>query len=469
MRPRQHFFIFLVAFLGRNGVMSLAKPVQMNKRRALNIFFRRSRTATPVFQHHTGLEGIALLADYALSLRPEKRALLQAETAERRASQWRLAALNSLPDAMAVLDDQGTILFVNEAGKARAGTSFFHMAAAGLGENFLDHCDRAPDGWADQARRAAEAVRQVLAGEPGPFELEYPCPGRPEQEWFQLKVCPLCCGEIEGALLTLADVTGRKSDREKIHRLKLELERNSDEKTAQLRAAVEELEAFSYSVSHDLRAPLRAIHGFSRILAEDFPAQLPPKAQHYLQLVRQSADEMQQLIESLLSFARLHRQPLQKQTVAPAEQVRQCLETLLDPRERRQIDVVVGELPVCEADPTLLKQVWANLLSNALKFTNQKESARIEVGCERRGGEDVYFVRDNGVGFDMKYSDKLFRVFQRLHRAEDFGGTGIGLALIQRIVQRHGGQVWAEAQAGQGATFYFTLRSSSPVPGSPLK
>jgi signal transduction histidine kinase len=225
----------------------------------------------------------------------------------------------------------------------------------------------------------------------------------------------------------------------------------------QLQQANSELEAFAYSVSHDLRAPLRAINGFSRILLEEHAPQLSDEAQHYLHLVRDNAQYMGQLVDDLLAFSRLSRQPLKLQRVACTDLVRQVLVELGHEHEGRRVDITVGELPVCQADPGLLKQVFVNLLANALKFTRQRDVAVITIGCREDGGEHSYFVQDNGVGFDMRYASKLFGVFQRLHSSAEYEGTGVGLAIVQRIIHRHGGRVWAEAVVDQGATFYFTL------------
>jgi signal transduction histidine kinase len=233
-----------------------------------------------------------------------------------------------------------------------------------------------------------------------------------------------------------------------------ELERQLRE---QAEAANQELEAFAYSVSHDLRAPLRAINGFSIILSSEHATELSPEARRYLGLIAENARQMDRLIDDLLAFSRLGRQALQKQRVLPADLVQEALNDLQKERAGRQVEFLVGKLPACQADPMLLKQVYANLLSNALKFTRTRDVARIEVGCEQTDDGFVYYVRDNGVGFDMRYADKLFGVFQRLHGEQEYEGTGVGLAIVQRIVHRHGGRVWAEAAVDQGATFSFTL------------
>ena len=224
-----------------------------------------------------------------------------------------------------------------------------------------------------------------------------------------------------------------------------------------LEAANAELDAFSYSVSHDLRAPLRAINGFARVLQKEIGDTLTPVAQHYLERIHQRSLEMQQMIDELLMLSRLSRQPLARQALDPLVIVQNVLRALREEQEDRQVEIVINDLPDCSADPLLLKQVYVNLLSNALKYSRKQEVARIEVGSQMSGGTCIYFVRDNGVGFDMEYAGKLFGVFQRLHRPEDFEGVGVGLAIVQRIVGRHGGRVWAEAAVGQGATFYFTL------------
>jgi signal transduction histidine kinase len=247
---------------------------------------------------------------------------------------------------------------------------------------------------------------------------------------------------------------------EDIVELNRSLESRVRQRTAELEAANKELEAFSYSVSHDLRAPLRTIDGFSSIVLRDHADSLPAEGQRHLGLVREGAQQMARLIDDLLSFAKTARQPLAKRTVALTSLVNRCLEEFRDDIVNRKIEVVVGELPECRADPALLQQVFINLLGNALKYTRKQPRAAIEIGCRRLNGEQEIYVKDNGAGFDMKYAEKLFGVFQRLHRQDEFEGTGVGLAIVQRIVNRHGGRIRAEAEPEKGATFRFTLGES---------
>lgn len=255
----------------------------------------------------------------------------------------------------------------------------------------------------------------------------------------------------------LRDVTARRQAEEALLQLNTVLEHRVTERTAQLEAANKELEAFSYSVSHDLRAPLRTMDGFSQALVEDFGAQLPEDARRYLDTIRKGAQRMGNLIDDLLTFARLSRAPLSRQEVQPSRLVREIWADMASMRAGREVELREGALPLCLGDVSLLTQVWVNLLSNALKYSRLRTPAVIEVGSSDAGGETVYFVRDNGTGFDMRYAHKLFGVFQRLHRAEEYEGTGVGLAIVQRVIHRHGGRIWAEAEPGRGATFYFTL------------
>jgi PAS domain S-box-containing protein len=264
-------------------------------------------------------------------------------------------------------------------------------------------------------------------------------------------------GDRSYQLVVSRDVTERVAAEQALQHAHTELEQRVRDRTIELEAANKELEAFSYSVSHDLRAPLRAIDGYSRIVLEDYSAELPSEGQRYLQRLRENTKRMGNLIDDLLGFAQLSRLPLSRQPVALAHLAREALDELSGDYAGRQVEIQIAELPDCLGDPALLKQVLVNLLGNAIKYTRSREAARIELSYKAGDAETVYLVRDNGVGFDMRYSDKLFGVFQRMHRAEDYEGTGVGLAIVQRIIHRHGGRVWAEAEVGHGATFYFTL------------
>ena len=245
--------------------------------------------------------------------------------------------------------------------------------------------------------------------------------------------------------------------------MNVELERRVIERTAELDAVNKELEAFSYSVSHDLRAPLRAVDGFSQAVLEDYGQVLPEQGLYYLKTIREGAQKMGVLIDDLLKFSRLSRESLNKRKVNTLELVNEVLGQLQQEVKGRQIDLQVGALPACWGDPALLRQVWINLLSNAFKYTRKQEVALIEIGCNQTPVDDVYFVKDNGTGFSMQYISKLFKVFQRLHCLEEFEGTGVGLAIVERIIQRHGGRIWAEAEVNHGATFYFTLKQETEL------
>jgi len=236
-----------------------------------------------------------------------------------------------------------------------------------------------------------------------------------------------------------------------------ELRRARDELEARVRERTAELELFTYSVSHDLRAPVRQILSFARLLAEEVGPHLDPQPRKHLAFVQQASERMERMLDGLLKLSQAGRRELAKRVVELRPLLEGVLADLKSDLEGRQIELEIGELPAAECDPDLIRQVFANLLSNAVKFTRPRERAIIQVGHTALDGRPVIFVRDNGVGFDMKSAGKLFGVFQRLHGREDFAGTGIGLATVQRIVQKHGGRVWAESQPDQGATFYFSL------------
>ncbi|MGC9471989.1 MAG: PAS domain S-box protein [Bacteroidales bacterium] len=256
---------------------------------------------------------------------------------------------------------------------------------------------------------------------------------------------------------TVQDVTEVVEARMSLEDINRQLEERVNERTAQLQAANRELEAFAYSVSHDLRAPLRAIDGFARIIEEEYAPQLDREGKRLFGVVRKSAETMDKLISDLLELSRTGRTSLKPEKVNMAEVVQSVFHEIATEDVRKKFSLQIGEMPEAQADPSLIKHVWTNLLSNAVKYSMPARKKKIEVGGTRKGKKLIYFVKDHGVGFNQEYAHKLFGVFQRLHRSEEFEGTGVGLAIVQRIVHRHGGKVWAEGEEGRGATFWFSL------------
>jgi PAS domain S-box-containing protein len=265
-------------------------------------------------------------------------------------------------------------------------------------------------------------------------------------------------GKTAGFVSTVRDITLRIQSEQELARHREHLEELVEERTAELKEAYSELESFSYSISHDLRSPLRRIEGFSSILSEEYAGMLPGEGLGYLRRIKDSSQRMSVLIGDLLAFSRLIRQPLACRLIHPAEIARSVVDELTGGVGGDQsVKIEIQELPSCNADPVLLRQVFFNLLDNALKYSRKRAAPLVEVGSRNDGDQVIYTVRDNGIGFDMQYAARLFGVFQRLHPESEYEGTGIGLATVQRIIRRHNGKIWAESAPDQGTTFYFTL------------
>jgi PAS domain S-box-containing protein len=291
------------------------------------------------------------------------------------------------------------------------------------------------------------------------FEEIVLIPSRKELRHRQVNAAPVkdAAGNIIGAISVVRDITELKESEKKIKQLNEELEQRVIERTVQLEAANKELEAFSYSVSHDLRAPLRAIHGYTKILMEEYEYKLDDEGKRLFRIVNSSASQMGELIDDLLNLSRIGRSSMTFSLVDMKKTATSVINELISLKEKEKIVFNIKKLSKAYCDNILIKRVWINLLSNAIKYSSKKENPEISIGSRIRDNMIVYFIKDNGVGFDMTYKHKLFGVFQRLHTEKEFEGNGVGLAIVQRIINRHEGKVWAEGEVGNGATFYFSL------------
>jgi len=256
------------------------------------------------------------------------------------------------------------------------------------------------------------------------------------------------------------DISARYQAEEEVNKLNMNLEERVIERTSQLEIANSELQAFAYSVSHDLRAPLRAIDGFSKFVLEDYGPKLDEEGQRLLGLIRSNTQKMDRLITDILALSRVTRSEHKKSRVDMTKMAVSMFNEAVLPEIQGKLNFIIDNLPEGYADPTYIKQVWLNLISNAIKFSSLNMNPEIRIGGYQEEGSNVYYIRDNGVGFNPEYGYKLFGVFQRLHKANEFEGTGVGLAIVERIIHRHSGKVWAEGKEGKGATFYFSLPTS---------
>lgn len=360
------------------------------------------------------------------------------------------AYLDANPDEIMNLAGLGRINGVNQAAFKLMGVENKEQVSMSIFSYFTD-------GSLDIFKR------QIIALDAGAMRFEGEVPvqsitGEMRFITFSLVILPEHAATWSKILVSFIDITERKRAEEQVKRFNDELEEKVSQRTAQLEAANKEMESFTYSVSHDLRAPLRAIDGFSAAVMEDYGDKVGAEGKGYLQRVRNAAQKMSDLIDNLLTLPRLTMGELHKTNVNLSDIAHEVIKNLRDADTDRDVEIIVAENMVDEADPDLIERAVTHLLNNAWKFTSRKDKGKIEFNCIEKDGNKVYYIKDNGIGFDMSYVNKLFLPFQRLHTTENFPGSGIGLATVYRVIKKHNGRVWAEGEVNQGATFYFTLK-----------
>lgn len=381
----------------------------------------------------------------------------QAETHLREREAFFRAILNSADANIAVLEPDGTILAVNDAWTAFArANSEGKLLKVYVGDNYLAACRNVKGPDAELALAALTGLTEILQGRSHSYSLEYPCHSPTQQRWFLMRAVPLRT-DRGGAVVYHINVTHLAEVEAELRQHRTHLEELFAKRTEDLTHAMAELESFSYSIAHDLRSPLRTITSFSQVIREDMHDKFSAEDDENLQRIIKAGKYMAELIDDILALARISRNSIEKTRVDLSLLAEDLVKDLQHSNKERQVEVHIQAGLSAQGDPVLLKLLLENLLNNAWKYTRPRTQAQIEIGQDTIEGEAVFFIRDNGVGFNMQHADNLFRPFYRMHNDEQFEGTGIGLATVQRIVQRHGGRVWIDAEEDKGTTVYFTL------------
>jgi PAS domain S-box-containing protein len=365
--------------------------------------------------------------------------------------------INALSAHVAVIDESGKIVSTNENwiqfGKENGATA---LERIGVGANYYDVCQRSILAGDTIAQDALLGIKSTMSGKKKSFEMEYPC-HRPDRErWFNMRVNRFKQDQAM-VVITHTDITERKKVEAEIRMLNETLEKKVEERTEKWQNANKELEAFSYSVSHDLRSPLRSIDGYARILEEDYKDKLDEEGKRVVDTITRNANRMGRLIDDMLNLSKLGRLTISPSLISMNDVVEKTIAELQEADARFKVQFILGDLAPARADLDMIIQVWTNYIGNAIKYSSKKQSPVVEIGSKQSVEEITYFIKDNGSGFDNQYIHKLFGVFQRLHRQNEFEGTGVGLAIVKRIIEKHNGRVWAEGVPDQGATFYFTI------------
>ena len=404
----------------------------------------RAKRAEPVAYLIKPFKPVELINTVELAI---KRSRADQQVRER--ERFFLSVMDAIGDGVLTADSEGRVRFMNRAAEELTG----RRQEDALDQPAVNIVRVVNDPAGDRERFRAlvhlDNAREADTG--GEYRVVTP---NGADRWLTIKAASISpAGSDAIRVVVMQDITRRKRTDLEIRRLNQELRAHLTE----LKSLNKELESFNYSISHDLRAPLRHINGFTKILLEKSDLNLPAEAIGYLEHVRRGAVKMGRMVDELLELSRMSRKEPSRQVTKLNALVEDVLLELTMEAQGREVEWRIRELPSADCDPVLTRQVFANLLANALKFTRGRTPPVIEVGHTYSGGRTILFVRDNGVGFRMEYADKIFGVFQRLHRAEDYEGTGIGLATVHRIVQKHGGRIWVDAEPDKGATFYFTL------------